>query len=350
MRRLALVVTSVALMILAAFMQSRRNGGMPILSPEEGLLPADTTVMVSTPDGSVIVRTRTLAAEVKGYGGTVPLEIILCKGRIDSISCPENNETPSFFHEAERILNEYIGKSPSEAVALNVDAVSGATYSSRALVENMRRGMEYAIGHEVVSGPAKNIDISLKNICGIVVALLGATLPLFIRSRRSRIILQLLNVGVLGLWCGTFISYSLMLGCLEGGLQWGYAIVPIIMFLTAFVYPFFGKRNYYCNHICPYGSLQELASHIPVKKTRMGTSTLRYLEWFRISLWCTLMFLLISGLWTAWIDLELFSAFIFKAASISVVIAALAFVAISAFVPRAYCRFVCPTGSLLKFF
>ena len=350
LQRISLILVCIALMIFAAYMQEKRNNGMPVMVSGERPLPADTAVMVAIPDGSVIVNTRTIATDVKGYAGTTPLKITLREGRIDTISCLENDETPQFLHKAEQLLKKYVGKTPQEASGLKVDAVSGATYSSNALIENMRRGMEYAIGHETTGEQATAIDFSPKNICGIVVALLGAILPLFFRSRRFRTIQQILNVSVLGLWCGTFLSYSLMLGYIEGGIQWGYAIVPIIMLITAFVYPLLGKRNYYCYHICPYGSLQELASRIPVKKIRLGEKTLRYLERFRIGIWCILMFLLISGLWTAWLDMELFSAFIFQTASVGITIAALAFVALSVIIPRPYCRFVCPTGSLLKFF
>ncbi len=345
--RILSIIVCLLAMFLAGYLQTKRTSHA---NPAYQSMPSDTTIMNIDNDGKITINTRTLASDVKGYGGSVPLKIVLLNGKIDTIICLENNETPMFFHQAEELLKNYSQKTIAEAAKLKVDAVSGATFSSRALAENMQRGMEYALHHEIVNEDDSSYAFSAKNICGIIVALLGATLPLFFHSRRMRIVLQLLNVSVLGLWCGTFISYSLMLSYIGNGINWIYCITPIIMLITAFIYPLFGKRNYYCNHLCPYGSLQELASHIPVKKIRLSHKTLDYLEKFRIGLWAILMFLLITGIWTAWIDLELFSAFIFKTTSIGIIVTALAFVVLSAFLPRPYCRFVCPTGSLMKFF
>jgi polyferredoxin len=59
-----------------------------------------------------------------------------------------------------------------------------------------------------------------------------------------------------------------------------------------------------------------------------------------LSLWCGL-----AAPWTGW---ELFGAFAWRAVPPLVGALAVGAVAVSAFVPRAYCRFACPTGTLLK--
>ena len=46
---------------------------------------------------------------------------------------------------------------------------------------------------------------------------------------------------------------------------------------------------------------------------------------------------------------ELFSAFIFQSVAVVVMVFAVVVVILSLFVPRPYCRFVCPTGNLFKF-
>ena len=54
------------------------------------------------------------------------------------------------------------------------------------------------------------------------------------------------------------------------------------------------------------------------------------------------------GLWFTWVEYEAFSAFIFESASPIVIGIAFVFVLLSLAIPRPYCRFVCPTGTLFK--
>jgi polyferredoxin len=57
-------------------------------------------------------------------------------------------------------------------------------------------------------------------------------------------------------------------------------------------------------------------------------------------------------LWTvpcaSWLDWELFSAFAWRAAPPLALALAAVFLILSIVVPRPYCRFVCPTGTLFK--
>ena len=60
------------------------------------------------------------------------------------------------------------------------------------------------------------------------------------------------------------------------------------------------------------------------------------------------MFCLLTGIWVSWIDYELFTAFAVDVAPLGVVIAGGVFILLSVWIPRPYCRFVCPTGTLVK--
>jgi len=125
-------------------------------------------------------------------------------------------------------------------------------------------------------------------------------------------------------------------------------LVPCIMLITAFVYPLFGKKTYYCTHVCPFGSLQQVAGKCLKYKVKMGRQTLKRLDLFRQVLWALLMLCIWGGVWSDWTDYEPFSAFIFQSASWVVIVLAAVFVLLSLVVTRPYCRFVCPMGTLLK--
>ena len=60
------------------------------------------------------------------------------------------------------------------------------------------------------------------------------------------------------------------------------------------------------------------------------------------------MVLLLTGVWSQWMNYELFVAFVFNSAPWIIPLVTIVFVLLSFFVPRPYCRFVCPMGSPFK--
>ena len=95
---------------------------------------------------SFVVNTEKLGKEVMGYAGTTPVEIYVVDGKVDKIVALPNNETPAFF---QRVLESPIftalkGKTVKEASEVQLDAVSGATWSSKAVIENIRLGLKQA--------------------------------------------------------------------------------------------------------------------------------------------------------------------------------------------------------------
>lgn len=298
-------------------------------------------------DGTMVVNTTGLGADITGYAGKVPLKITIAHGVVTQIEALPNDETPDFFEHAASLFNQWRGKTVDEAADMKVDAVSGATFSSRAIIGNMQRGLAYAKQAQAES-KAPSFDTSAKNLVGIVVVLMAAILPLFIKNRTYRICQMALNVVVLGFWCGTFLSYASLMGYAAHGMDVVAVVIPVIMLITAFIYPLLGKKSYYCTNVCPFGSLQQVASTCVKHKVKIRPSVLRALNRFRQVLWVALMLLIWGGVWSEWVDYEPFSAFVFQSASWVVVVVAAAFALLSTVVTRPYCRFVCPTGTLLK--
>ena len=308
----------------------------------------DTATRIS-PDGATVINTSTLGAELSGYGGPVPIEVFVRDGRIERIEVLPNSETPAFLEAVtDELPARWIGRTVSEADTMAVDVVSGATFTSRALIGNVRLAARYAADHSAAPSLWDALDLSPKALIALLVVLMAAVLPLFIRNRTYHTLQLLLNVGVLGFWSGSFLSYSLLLGYLANGTQLLLAFVPLVMLITAFIYPLFGRPQYYCIHVCPLGSLQQLAGRVSKRKLRLGSATVRLLDRFRLVLWVALMVLLWADVAAAWVDWELFPAFLVRTAPGALVVAAGLFVALSVFIPRPYCRFVCPTGSLFK--
>lgn len=314
------------------------------------------------PDGTFVVNTRVLAKDVQGYGGPVPLKIHIDKdGRLTAIEAEPNAESPSFFDRAKELFSRWQGKTIDEAMAEDVDAVSGATFSSKAIIRNVQRGLAYAKQHGLADGGKGAQEESaertvatgwtLGSIVALIAVLLGAVVPLFTNNRRLHLVQLVVNVVVLGLWTGTFVSYTLFLRLFAGGVSLsaiGTLAAPLLMLIVALLYPLAGRSGHYCAHVCPFGSAQELAGKLSRRKLRITPHVLRVLTALRNLLWGVLMALLLTGTCTAWIDYELFTAFIYSSASVWVIVLAMLFLVLSVWVPRPYCRFVCPTGALMK--
>ena len=309
--------------------------------------------ITSLPDGTVIVNTTDLCKDVMGYGGPTPVEIQIKKGVIEKITPLKNQETPEFYGSVRNsdLFESLDGKTLAEAVSQPIDGVSGATYTSSAFIKNIRTGISYALASDdiFVNEEQEGEKLPLKFYITLVVIVAGGVVPLFLKDKRYRMLQLILNVLILGFWGGTFISYSIMVSYVTNGITKVILIPAALMLIAAFIYPMFGKRDYYCLWICPYGSLQELFGKCVKYKFKMNPKLIKGLTIFREFLWFVLMWLLWTGLWFDWMGYEPFAAFFFTDASAVTLGIAGGFLILSFFVQRPYCRFVCPTGSLFKF-
>ena len=95
--------------------------------------------------GTISILTETLCPDVDGYLGPTPLDIRIKNDTIVDIIALNNEETPVYFAKASSLLKKWIGCTPSEGLELEVDAVSGATFSSEALIANVKAGLEKAL-------------------------------------------------------------------------------------------------------------------------------------------------------------------------------------------------------------
>ena len=365
--RLLSLVVVVLILAAAAILRDGRILGHDLREAHEAKALKNDTLEV-TPDGAFVVNTKPLAKDVQGYGGPVPLKIHIKDGRVAAVEAEPNAESPDFFNRAKTLLNHWQGKSVDEALAEEVDAVSGATFSSKAIIANMQRGLAYAKQHgqwgedgsvgafgtsasPIEGGSAGALETSAPPIVALIVVLLGAVVPLFYNNRRLHLMQLAVNVVVLGLWTGTFVSYTLFLRVFSGGVSLsaiGALAAPLLMLIVALIYPLAGRSGHYCANVCPFGSAQELAGKLSRRKLRITPRVLKLLSVLRNLLWGVLMALLLTGTCTAWIDYELFTAFLYSSASVWVIVLAALFLVLSVWVPRPYCRFVCPTGALIK--
>ena len=99
---------------------------------------------ITKENGMTVVNTTALSKDVIGYADATPLKIYIQKNKVVKIEALKNMETPKYFVKVKKaLLEQWNGKKVSEAQKLKVDAVTGATMSSDAVIKNVQLGLEY---------------------------------------------------------------------------------------------------------------------------------------------------------------------------------------------------------------
>lgn len=304
-----------------------------------------------TPSGTVVY-SRKLAPDVAGFAGPVPLYVRLdAEGRVVKIVAGPNSETPDFFRRVERngLLQAWDGLTAAQAADKSVDAVSGATYSSRAVIDNAHAVFASLSGGDSTAG-GRTPAIGWGPTAALLgVLAFGLAASLFLRKQRwARPVALCLNVAVTGFWCGQFLSLSLLRGWLSSGFSPWLYLPAAAMLLLAVVLPLFGKKGYYCLWVCPLGSLQELAYRIPGPKIKVKPAAFRLMRRVRTAALLLLLCCLWMG-WGAWLlDYEPFTVFLLSEAAPAVVALAAVIVVAGWLVPNPWCKCLCPVGELLR--
>ncbi|MGL5272861.1 MAG: FMN-binding protein, partial [Phocaeicola sp.] len=198
-----------------------------------------------TDDGLTAITTQRIGKEVFGYAGNIPLNLYLKGDKIERIELLKNAETPSFLKRATKsgLLESWNGLTLSQAQEKKIDAVSGATLSSSAIIESVNIAAQFGTDNSLVKGRSFDWgDVRFWAV--LIVVLIGMILPLYYKNKYYRIIQLTLNVAVLGFWSGSFISLSLLVNILANGVNFWLFIIPFLLIVTAFIYPLFGKKNH----------------------------------------------------------------------------------------------------------
>ena len=114
-----------------------------------GLAAQADDVMKKEKDGTFVVNTTTLAQDVEGYNGPTPVEIYIKKNKIVKVVLLKSQETPKYTARIKKqMLPAYEGQKVSKNKYAEVDALTGATFTSDAVKENVKRGLEYYWKHK----------------------------------------------------------------------------------------------------------------------------------------------------------------------------------------------------------
>jgi len=301
-------------------------------------------------NGEVIYGSFPYGKEIIGYSGPTPIYIVEKGGRIEQVLAGANSESNEFFNTLydKHFFEKWRGMTLDEAATAQVDAVSGATYSSTAVIKTVRATVSN-VAKLNLNQTVQTSPLTTKNVVAVIFLLIGLFVAFLRREKFWRMLQLVLNVVILGLWCGCFLSVSLFVNWLSHGLHSLQALVAFVMLLMAVIIPLVTKKkNYYCFYICPFGSAQELMGFLGFPKWNIPVQCMRFLVYTRRLILLVLLGLMWIGVAFELMNDEAFSVFLFDKAETEVLVLAGTFLFLSLFINRPYCRFVCPTGQLLS--
>ena len=120
---------SLALIALAATLQSATQKEDEVMTKE---------------NGGYVVNTTALGKDVQGYASATPVKVYIKKNKVEKVEFLKNQETPKYFARVKKAMQtKWDGLKVKDAAGLKVDAVTGATLSSDAVIKNVQLGLEY---------------------------------------------------------------------------------------------------------------------------------------------------------------------------------------------------------------
>ncbi|GAF91603.1 unnamed protein product, partial [marine sediment metagenome] len=228
--------------------------------------------------------------EADGYGGPLRAAVgVDLNGNVISVAIVDNKETRSWYDRvmSRGFLDFFPGKSYDEPFQLGVDidSVSGATNTSRAIAESVLAGSQIVaseLGFPVEEAAPPKIQFGIPEITLLALFAVGyiGHQRKFKYKKHTRWATMLVGLVVLGFIYNSPLTLSYIVKLTLGywpqwqtNLYWYFLIGGILFVFTV------DNKNPYCEWFCPFGAAQECLAVIGVAKVRSPGRYRRVLAW-----------------------------------------------------------------------
>jgi NosR/NirI family transcriptional regulator, nitrous oxide reductase regulator len=316
-----------------------------------------------------VLRTSPMSDKIVGYCGPTDTLVALTPDKsnptVVGIKVRSSLDTKQHVEDViadESFMGTWDGKSWDQVAGMDpraagIEGVSGASLTSRAIANGIRH--RFAASNEAAQAAAEAshqpMHVSGHDIgLFIVLALAFAFTFTHLRSRVwLRRAFQLVLIGYVGFFNGQILAQSLFAGWSASAVPWRAAPGLALLAAAALIVPWFTRRQIYCSHICPHGAAQEWAGRVgrrwmkrPIALPRGVDRGLRWLPPMLIGL---VLFVAMEKVPLNLAGIEPFDAYLVRAAGAATIAVAVIGLVAATFVPMAYCKYGCPTGTLLSF-
>lgn len=319
---------------------------------------AATYYRMTQQDGSVqfAVSSEVLENPPRGYSGPIPLWVLLNdQYALVDYSAPNHRETPSYFRRVDRFLRRQLNEAPLSLDAIKgLDSVTGATRTHNALVQTITMTAEKIRQKNEPPPPSASNRIPLHGILTLIFLCVSAAGALLLRrypNAHIRKFWLLFIVVTGGIWLNLQYSLDHLVMLLKPEFQPPPGPTPVffLVFFLPLLLIFAG--NIYCGWMCPFGALQELLGGLLPKQLRLSVPAPIYQHARRLKyiLLALVLILLLKEGTRHYVHADPLVEF-FTVSRRPVVLFSSVMLALSLFVPRFWCRILCPAGAFLSFF
>jgi polyferredoxin len=234
-----------------------------------------------------------------------------------------------------------------------IDTISGATVSSRAVIADVREAASLAAGslfNLKVPDPVKtagNPWFDWKTLALAFVLLVSLFFGSSWEPRAINHIVMLLNLVLIGFVLNTPLTLSALSKVLMLDLPGpGNTLLILILLYIVVSIPVQGRS--YCRLVCPFGTLQHLVGRLSPWQLNFSPAVLAFLPGFRRFV---LGLLLVLGVWVGWsgfTEVEPFFGLFSFRLTVFLWVMVIFVLVVSVFLRRFWCNTMCPTGTMLS--
>jgi len=246
-------------------------------------------------------------------------------------------------------FDSWNGKTIEGLKDYKVDIVTGATFTSRAVIQTIKKRLAIFSGETTfTSGEKKSSEIIFfdHNAPGILyLILLLSVIAIFVKKlNRYKYILQILSIIFFGIISGQAISMYLLESLSIYGLSFLTNFVTISMLGLGIIIPLVFNRHLHCHYICPFGNVQTFLGKLPIKKIKLTANVIKTLRRIRLLIFVSILILISTNFKINLVEIEPFSIFIFSTATATTIIGVIVILITSLFIKKPWCLYLCPTG------
>ena len=250
--------------------------------------------------------TAQIAPQVTGYGGLIHILVGMdLSGRLVGVKISEHAETPFFVEGFQEpwFTQQFVGKGMGDPLEIgqDVDGLSGATLSSRAVARGIRESLATMAATFLGVPRARSVRLSRESRWWLeAMALLGlmafCLAAFWRRKRRLRVVSLILGLGLVGFTLNSSLSVVHIVNVLS------LRFPPFPAHASWYFLLLFGVTTsllvarLYCGWLCPFGALQELLKKVMPYRLRLSSHLHRRASRLRVVLlWLVLCLVLISS-------------------------------------------------------
>jgi hypothetical protein len=359
-----LAIISLTLLVIAGILGIRREA-QEVHDYLNGIIPVDHRAETLGGERFALYEVDSISPDsylinesAPAYGGKMVVSVLVdTAGIIRDLKVARHRETPSFLEKTERkaLRKSLIGKSYDDPFVIgeDVDVVSGATYTSRAIISCAQLGSgkiaRDQLSLNVAAPEAPGMEIGIPELALLALYVL-ALLGVYKLSRFKKTIRWITMLGgliILGFWFSLPLTLSKLNTFLLGYFpDWHTQLYWYLMIGGFLLSILLTRKNIYCTWICPLGGLQECLGAVGGAKPRFSRRVNGIMKWVQrgVALLAILLALYFRN--PVKLNYEIFGvALSFTGATYLFIMTGL-FLMASVFIKRPWCTYLCPAVPL----